>query len=285
MSTETTAATTVAEMRELHGRGQYLQAYEVAKQLGPLEDWAGVDELLIGGRLAHNLGSSRLGRVMHRRAYAKDPSHPLVQYFYVLSMSQRRSSLQTLQLMDSIGQDLDGGDDVMQADWYALRACTLATVRDFERSDQWYQRAEQLCPDRAWVHVCRTYLLEQQDQSEEALKAAQHALTLRPWYRTAVQALADRLVQLNRDDEALSLMREACNRIESGDLHCQLGALLLETQQYEEARTIYDNVDKFYPLMHFDRKRPEWLSARRADAAYYCGDFTAASVHAVTLTA
>ena len=281
MSTETSAATFVAQMKELHGRGLYLQAYEVAKQLGPFENWTDVDQLLIGGRLAHNLGSSRLGRVMHRRAYATEPTHPLVQYFYVLSMSQRRSSLQTWELMESIGRDLPGGDDTLQADWYTLRACTLAILRDFEQSDHWYNEAEQLCPDRAWLHVCRTFLLEQQDQPDAALESAQHALTLRPWYRPAVQSLADRFVQLNRDDEALQLLREGCTRLESGDVQCQLGALLLETQQYEEARTIYENVDKLYPLMHRDRKRPEWLAARRADAAYYCGDFAAASEHAV----
>lgn len=274
------AVSAVEQLIDFHNRGQYLKGYELAQKMGPMQQWTGVQEQLIGGRLAYNLGSSRLGRVMHRAAFASEPKNPEVIYFHTMSMGQRRSALRTWQTMQNVGQELPGANDKTQSDWFALRACTLGILRDFSSAENWIERAIDLCPDRSWLYVCRTFLLEQQDRPEEALETAQRANELQPWYRPAVQNLADRLVQMNRDEEALALMREACTRLESGDVRCQLGALLLETQQYAEAREIYDGLEKFYPYMHLERKRPEWLAARRADTAYYCGDFSAASEHA-----
>ena len=275
------AESPIDQIKDFHRRGLYLQGYELATQeFGPLQSWTDTEKLLIGGRLAYNLGSTRLGRIMHRVAYQNEPENPEVAYFYHLSLSGRRSALQTWQDMQRVGDDLPNANDVNQSDWYSLRGCTLAILRDFEKAEHWFEKAIDLCPDRSWLYVCRTFLLEQQDRAEEALEVAERAFELQPWYRPAVQNLADRLVQMNRDEEALKLMREACERLESGDVQCQLGALCLETQRYEEAREIYDQVEKYFPLIHLDKKRPEWLAARRADTAYYCGDIPAAIEHA-----
>ncbi|MFK8112036.1 MAG: hypothetical protein AB8B91_07525, partial [Rubripirellula sp.] len=280
MSESATADTaTIDQLKTLHQQGLYLQAYEVAKQLGPLKEWTGSDAQLIGGRLAHNLGSERLGRLMHRSAYQTNPNDPEVIYFYALSMMHRRGPLVTWETMREFG-DLENASSEVQADWIALRGTVLAMLRDFEVAEQCFEKSMGLHPERPWLHVSKTFLLEQQDRPEEALEAAQRAIELAPWYRPAVQNLAHRLVQAKRDDEALTLMREANRRIESGDVRCQLAALLLELQEYDEAREIYEDLERFFPLQHLDRKRSEWLSARRADAAYYCGDFQSASEHA-----
>lgn len=280
MSTEVGAsASTIDQLTQLHRQGQYLQAYELAKQNGPFKEWKTPAEQIIGGRLAHNLGSERLGRLMHRAAFESAPHDPEVIYFYTLSMMQRRGPLASWDLMRPFG-DLPDASSEIKADWLALRGTVLAMLRDFEKAETYFEQAIQLHADRPWLYVSKTFLLEQQDRPDEALATAQHAIELSPWYRPAVQNLAHRLVQTNQDEEALNLMREANTRIESGDVRCQLAALLLELQQYEEAREIYEDIDRFYPLMDLDRKRPEWLAARRADAAYYCGDFKAAVEHA-----
>ena len=280
MNTQTeVAATTRSQLEELYHNGQYLQAYDIAQKLGPLKEWTDPSLQVLGGRLAHNLGSERLGRIMHRSAYQTAPDHPEVTYFYALSMSSKWGPLESWHRMSQLGE-LDGGPPAIQADWFALKAMTLGGLRDFENAENYVNKALELEPKRPWLHVCRTFLLERQDRADEALAAAEYALELRPWYRPAVQNLAHRLVQSNRDDEALALMREGIERLESGDLRIQLAALLLETQQYKEARDIYHDLEKYLPLNHLDRKRPQWIEARKADATYYCGDYKSATVHA-----
>ncbi|MEO1524621.1 MAG: C39 family peptidase [Planctomycetota bacterium] len=279
-SSATDSVSTLDGALALYEQGLYLQAYEQVMPLGPLQTWTDPEAQLFGGRLARNLGASRLGRIMIRSAYRSRPDDAAITSFYAMSMSERRSALESWKWMQGIGEDLNGADDQIQSDWYVLRGCTLALLRDFEQSEVWFERAIDLCPDRSWIYVSRVFLAEQQDRPEEALEFAQKAFDLQPWYRPAVQCLANRLVQMNRDDEAFELLREGCERTESGDLHCQLGALYLETQRYQEARELFDEVDRFYPLMEFEKKLPESLSARRADAAYYCGDHQSAAEHA-----
>lgn len=262
---------TFEQMRDLYHQGQYLQAYEMSKQFGPLREWTDPQMRVLGGRMAHNLGAERLGRVLHRLAYQENPEIPEVRYFYTLSMSSRWGPLETWRRIER-GGDLEGPSEIT-ADWRALKAMTLALLRDFESAEKNLQAALDLHPDRSWLHVCRTFLLERQDRPDDALATAAHALELRPWYRPAVQNLAHRLVQVHRDEDAQALMREGVERLESGDLRIQLAALLLETQQYEEARELYESLPKYMPLADLERKRPEWLAARRADAAYYCNDY------------
>ena len=264
------------QIAELHQQGLYLQAYNLCEQIAPLQTWTGTRERVIGGRLAYNLGSHRLGRIMHRLAMQESPDDFETIYYYTLSMSHRRGPFATLEAMQEYGE-LNGASSGLQADWFALLGETHATLRDFEMADQWIDRALQMEPERPWLFVEQTYILEKQDRNDEAIAAAEKALELRPWYRPGVQNLAYRYVQANRDDEALDLLRAASEKIESGDIRAQLAALYLELERYEEAREIYSDIDRFYPLLHLDRKRAEWTAAMRADAAYYCGDFAEAA--------
>ena len=56
----------LARVRELYGEGQYLQAYQLVEPYGPIQNWTQIDAQVLGGRLAHNLGSGRVCRIRHR---------------------------------------------------------------------------------------------------------------------------------------------------------------------------------------------------------------------------
>ena len=60
-------ANDLTEVRELYRRGLYLQAYHRAESYGPLQEWRGVDEEVMAGRLAIRLGGRRLGTDSKRR--------------------------------------------------------------------------------------------------------------------------------------------------------------------------------------------------------------------------
>lgn len=118
-------------------------------------------------------------------------------------------------------------------------------------------------------------LCEIADRFEDALAAARRSLTLRPWYRPGVQATAHLLVHLNRDQEALELLVEATQRIESGDLWVQLARLQTELGNFSEASAALERALPCYPLM--EKRLADWFAVERADAAYNCGQYERAA--------
>ncbi|MCA9174664.1 MAG: tetratricopeptide repeat protein [Planctomycetales bacterium] len=269
------AAEQLAEISSLYGQGLYLQAFELSRPHGPLHTWTQVDAQVLGGRLAHNLGSGRVCRILHRRAFRQAPQHPEACYFYILSVMQRRGPWQTWQALRSIG-DLEQASSDVRADWFAIHAHVLALLRDFQQSETWFTRAEELAPERAWIWVERALIYELEDRLDEALTACRRALELRPYYRPAVQMMAHRLVQMNQDDEAIQLLEDATARLESADVPLQLSSLYVEKEtQYERAQQLLQRAEQLMPLMDPLRKR--WIAARKADVLYYLGDYQAAA--------
>src|SRR5262249_14861465 len=90
------------------------------------------------------------------------------------------------------------------------------------------------------------------------------------WYRPAVQWVAHFLVQKERDDEALELLTQATQRLESGALFAQLAALQIELTRYDDAARSLDAVERLSPLA--DKWMTCWLAARRCDLACRSGD-------------
>lgn len=267
------------QVRDLYQNGQYLKSFEASKSLGPLHEWQGTQARVLAGRLAMNLGSPRLGRILHRLAWRDDPLDIETCYYHVLSTVVRRGPWAMWKFMDPAGEFEDASPE-LRADWFALRARTYGMMRDFQSAEKWIARAKELAPQRAWIWVEQSYLLEMQDRRDEALQSAQHSLELRPWYRPSVQAVAHQLVQANRDADALELLNEAIERLEAGDLLGHLATLQNELEMYEESRANYERIPDFFPLLKHEKDRAKWLESMRADAAYYCGDFDASIRHA-----
>jgi tetratricopeptide (TPR) repeat protein len=265
-------------LQEIHGlyeQGLYLQAYEASKALGPLTEWRGTAARVLAGRMASNLGAIRLGRVLHRLAYRDDAEHDEAKFYYVLAVLTRRGPWYALKQFDHI--DLSSEADAeLQGAWHMLHCYLFALFRDFSESDRAFQRACDVAEHTSWVWVQWSDVLEMQDRHEESLDAALKALELRPWYRPAVQVAGHSLVQSNRENEALQLLTDALQHNESGDLIAQLAGLQMELEMYDESRRNFDRLDGFYPLLSYEKERGKWLAARRADAAYYCGDYDAA---------
>ena len=245
------------QITEIYERGLYLQAFEASKQLGPLQELKDVAAQVLGGRLANNLGAPRLGSVLHRLAFQQAPTNHEVVLFYVLTMAARRGPLATMQLVESLPL-MNDAPDVLRADWLALQARTLALLRDFESAEAKIEAALELQPERAWIWVEKSTVLECEDRHEEGVEAARRALELRPSFRPASQHLAYRLVQLNRDDEALAVLEKAVDETESAAVLMQLAALHHELKNYDEARRIYDGIERFWPLMHLSKDGPKF---------------------------
>jgi tetratricopeptide (TPR) repeat protein len=262
------------EVLGLYEQGQLLKAYAIAQTFGPLQHWEGTAARVMAGRLASHLGAPRMGRALHWLAWRTDPRDPQALYYYARHLFERRGPLPAWEFLTRTGELPDAPPE-FRSDWFSAHAMVAGWVRDFETAESWLARAEALWPQSPWLCIERAAMLDRQDRYPEALASAKRALELHPWYRPGVQAAAHLLQLLGRDGEALELLQEACDKLESASTVAQLAALQAELKQYDASRKNWERVAELSPLM--EKGYAKFLAARRADAAYDCGDWAAAT--------
>ena len=259
-------AAMLAHIEQLYDQGRYCDALELSKPLGPLTAWDGAEGRVLAGRLAGNLGAPRLGRALHWLAGREYPNHPTAVYYSAMAYWSRFGTLHAWRRYRC--QELPGGaSDSIRADWLALKAIMLGTMRDFTRAETLMIEALELDPDSAWLHVQVSDLLDRQDLHADALMASREALKLRPFFRPGVQTAAYRLVQLRKDDEALQLLTEASEKLQSGEVWCQLAALQRELKDYAGAWESLERAQQLWPLAEADGQHWKWLAGERCDLA------------------
>ncbi len=260
-------------VRELYLQGHYWQANEIASTLGPLREWSGTPARLIGGRLAIQLGAPKLGRRLHLLAFRATPAYPEAVYYHARYRMERFGPLSTWRFMRDHPDWSDAGPD-LHADWLALGGFIAARLRDFDRAERFFNRAETICPDRPWPCIERSSAYELADRLDDAMAAARRSLELQPWFRPGVQSVGHLLMRQGQDREALDFLTEANSRIESSLVAAQLASLQTDLGHHDAARRTLDRYAELSPLIEPDVAK--WLSARRADNAYFRGDYAAA---------
>lgn len=267
---------TYSQILEQYDRGQYHAAYQIGTNAwGPIEQWPGVEGRVIAGRLAHNLGGQRWGRLCHIRACKAYPDHPELLFYKYMVMLSYEGPLETWRQMAYQGLP-PGLNPELQAELLSLRSQVFTSLRDFTAAERDIETALQLVPDHVWVLVERHSLLAAMDRREAALSATARALEVRPYYRPAVQLHAYQLIQLNRDTEAEDLLLRAANHNQSGDLWSQLAAFYAETRRFDLVAECLDKAEKLYLLLDRDKTLRRWLASRRSELAYRRGDYAEA---------
>jgi tetratricopeptide (TPR) repeat protein len=263
-------STVLDQALSLYDQGLYIQAYNLMKKYGPVEKWRGLEARLFGGRLAMNLGSQRLGSVLHYLAWRENREDPEALFYYSFTVRQKWGILGALELYRR-HPEFPQASATQQADWLSNQSLLAAEVRDFDRADSLFRRAESLSPDNAWIYVQRASALGLEDRYEEALAMGEKALDLHPWFRPGIQSVSHSLQMLNRDQDALDLLKAAVDRMESAWVLADLAMLQSELGLHEESRKNLGSVAELLPLM--DKPTRKWLEERLSDAAYHCGDF------------
>jgi tetratricopeptide (TPR) repeat protein len=270
-------ADVLSEIRRVYESGQYLLAFERARPYGPLRAWRGSAAQVLAGRLAMNLGAPRLGRSLHLRAWRGGDSDPDTLSYFARALSESRGPLAAWRFLEMNGAAEDASDE-QRADEWALRAVIASTFRDFETAETFLARAEALAPQSAWICLERTVVLQNQDRYEEALEAAQRSLALRPLFRPAVQAVGHLLMMLGRAAEALDLLAQAAERLESSGLEAELACVAIELGCPDQAQASLDRCEALAPLAEPATK--QWIAGRRCDLASLRGDWEAAKERA-----
>ncbi len=260
----------------LYDDGLYLQAFRVANEFGPLDKWRGTDARILAGRLAGNLGAPRLGDWHFLHAWRKDRQHPDALWSYTRTLLAIRGPLAAWKFVR--GQTFPAtAPKKSLSHWLSLHGSILGLLRDFDAAEEWLKKADELGP-QPWTLLEWAALYSLEDRHEDAETAARRALERKPWYRPAVQWVAHFLVQKERDEEAIGLLTQATQRLESGAVYAQLAILQIELKRYDEAARSLDAFEKLSPLLSAEQK--PWLDARRCDLACFRGDYDHAVAYA-----
>jgi tetratricopeptide (TPR) repeat protein len=267
----------LGRIRDLYSRGLYRQALAAGERFGPLRAWPGPAARLLAGRLAIQLGAPKLGKRLHLVAYRQSPAFLEAVYYHARYRLEQFGPLSCWRFARQ-HPDWSDAPPELRADWLAVQALACARVRDFDRAERFLAQAEALAPDRAWVQVERSSVLDLAERPAEALEAARRALELHPWFRPGVQSAAHLLHRTGRETEAIDLLTEAADHLESGVVLAQLAALQLDLGRCHDARRSLDRYAELSPLTEPEVAR--WLAARRADVAYLLGEFAGAEEQA-----
>lgn len=274
----TPADPTLEAVRALYEQGRYLSAWRLAAAEGADEPgWAGTGARVLLARVLRNVGAPRRAEALILRTWRADRSHPEATYYAGYALLGQRGPLATWRHLRDHPLD-EAAPARIRADVLALQAVTLGHLRDFGAAEALLARARQLTPENAWLEVEQAHLLQLQDRPAEAEAAARCALEGSPWFRPAVQALADLLCVLDRPEEALSLLSEATGRLESAAIVAQLAQLQEELGAYRESRASWERWAELTPCL--EPRGRTFLAGKRSDLAYLCGDLPRAAEEA-----
>jgi cellulose synthase operon protein C len=256
------------EVKAFYEQGRFVQAYRAAEPLGKISRWPGIEARLLGARLVSQLGADRFGDALILRTFRTHPEHPHAVLYGTMALNSSRGAVLAIDALEQYEQTLKQDPEV-HADAIAFKAWLYAVLRDFAVAERLIGEALKLQRD-AWMLAQRAAIFELEDRYEEALAVSREALALNPASRSAIQYCARFLSLFERDDEAIALLRDGLDRVESARLAAQLQDLEMETGQVAEALTTLDRYDALSPIKSNSVRK--WLAARRCDAFCRLGE-------------
>ena len=292
MSGGTNHAAEVAEVRRHYDAGRFVDAHAASLPLGGPAAWgrAALAEgdhaaAVLAGRVAAQVGGSRVGAALHLRAWRAAPGRADVAVYAAYRLLESRGPWAAWRLFkergDSPGTPVEEGrGEKHAADWLAARAHLRAFFRDFASADADVARAVEMSGDAdSWPHVEHSSVLLYQDRYDEALEACHRARAIAPWAQTAVLATARSLQLLGRGDEAMALLREATDNMQSSAAWLAIADLHRERQEAADEAEAVERAFALMPMLDEsgDRMLARSLAAKRSDMAYRAGDLKRAA--------
>ncbi len=264
---------TLGRLKKLRMDGRYLEAWTLVKDLAPPEEWPTQDGRLQGARLLDRIGASARSERMVLREWRRrqNPEHVLGDLFWEV-LSQRGAFLTWQWLRRHAPSPATAAED--RSDYEGCLAVVLMRLRDFEAAETALSRGRALEPDCRWFDLLHADLLQEKDLRIEALEMATRVAQADPGYVSAIQTQAELLVELDREEEALQVLKESCARLQCASLITQRVALLIERNELAEAEAMLPDYERFLPLM--DDSHADWLHSRRCDIASARGDIAEA---------
>lgn len=257
-------------MRSLYRKARFLDAYELAQKIGPLQTWRGSDARTFAADLAGALAGYRLSDWLEITAYRDTPDAEEAQLSYAGWLNARRGPLACWWFLDRHPIRPDHTSN-FKFRWYSFRATVTRQFRDFELSKKYSDAAKEFCDRPELIPLAECYRLRKMDRPEEALQAARQAHAINPTQCSALREIAEILLEQNSDQECLAFFDEAFQNTQDNYLLSLKIRLLVEKELFSDALSGLDLYEKWTPLI--EKRGLSWLNIRRSDACYHLGRF------------
>jgi tetratricopeptide (TPR) repeat protein len=273
----------LARMQSLYDAGCCRKAFALGNSSVPIHQWRGMDACILAGRIALNLGATRLAFRQHVRAFHSAPESIRAQAYYLETLLAMRGPVPAWEKFRRFERKIPASADAGPPGegWeylHTLGARICGHLRDFEQAEERLKTAGRNRSPFPWLLVEQATLMIMQEKWGEASELSRQALKLRPWYRPAVLQLAHCLHTLNQNDEALQLLKEATANIESLPVFLQLAGLQMDLERYAGAVDTLEQAEKFSPII--DKANKNWIAAQQCRAACAFGDHPQAQLFA-----
>ena len=264
-------------IQDLYDQNRFVEAYRrSAEYWKPSQsvEKLGLDELILGGRMAARLGGLRLSRRLFRMARARYPDDARAKYFGQKLWTRGWKLFEEVRSWEN-NSELENADDITQSSWLASQGVMWAALRDFDRSHLCMTRAKELGARESWVFSCESSALGLEDRWQEALKAAETSWEMCPGTPYGTHSLGDSLVNLRRIREAAertAAAAENCQSFEVTQTACWHVCALAETAEGDERKRILmqagelaEKLKQLAPLA--DRETRAWFARMHLDIA------------------
>lgn len=246
-----------------------LDAWTIAQQLGPLHQWRGGKAELIAARLARHLGAGRLSRRLIVQAHRRFPDQPETWFWYAHELWESRGPLEAWLYLKVLPTS-EVASLTLRADLLELLAQLAGALGDFAVARDLLQSVdESLRGNGDWL-AARASIELREDDHKRALETCLLALSQNPSARKAGQHAAAVLELLDRRDEALRLISELDDRVQTAVVTSQRAAIEHESEQFlAEATSLARFRDRSPLLDHDEQTKLAW---REANNAYLRGN-------------
>lgn len=259
------AAADLAELTSLHRETRYLDAYRAFQKFSAPETWQDSEAAILAGRLFSCWGDWGRSNRLHLQSWRRAPTSPAAVYYGTLTVEAKHGPFEALAFLRAQHPAATAASHKGYEIWLPILEARLrATFRDFDAAEALFRASESAGADDPWWWVEFSRFREKQDRYAEALTAVEHALKLAPNYRPSIETNAHLLMLLNRDDEALALLRQSVRQLQAGSLAQTLSILLSELEQHEECLATLATAFERLPCA--DRAQRIWFASRRCDA-------------------
>ena len=267
----------IKPVRALYRQGRFLDAYELATKIAPIQTWTGGDARTFAADLAGFLAGYRLSDWLDLTAWRLDPKEESARMNYAHWVYSNHGPLGAWWFLNDHPIE-EGHSTEFKFRWHSLRASIALQFRDFERARKFAAEAATFAyrPELPLIAECAQ--LRARDRLEPALEAARAAYAINPGHAAAQRQIVEILRARNQDDACFAFLKEALERTQDSYLLSLKVRLLFEREQFAEVLEGLDLYEKWTPLIEPDGRR--WLSTRRTDACYHLGRFDEAIEYA-----
>ncbi|PTY04063.1 hypothetical protein DB346_04525 [Verrucomicrobia bacterium LW23] len=268
------APESLAAIAALYEADLYLQAYHAFLKHKPLRDAATTDERLMAARLAMQMGDDSLADALRVMAHRKDPENPRAIAARARKIESRDGVLHMWEFLRANEALWRKAEPRYLAPILVQLADCHCSYRDFSGARALLDEARKIRPDHKWIDAAHVRILQDEDRIAEALEASRPLMEDLETGRYATQFAADLLVSLNRDEEAMEILRNKAAQVEYFGIWMQLAALYSEHKRFPEALDCIRKAESMAPLA--DNRMIRMFAAHKFDICYDLNDFDGA---------